>query len=121
MNRFKLCFQIHIVSLLAGDGEEPDRLGAECRGAQLGRAVQVDPIKLTLKASGIKRLKLKHVKLLSRFAYKFNLRRYSLGTHAPLLDPMGVGHGAGVVGGVSNLENEHSTDVDSTNRNRAYV
>jgi hypothetical protein len=44
----------------------------------LGRAVQVDPIKPTLKAPGTKRLKLKCHKLLSSFAFKFNLRRYSL-------------------------------------------
>jgi hypothetical protein len=40
------------------------------------RAVQVDPIKPTLKAPGTKRLKLKHDKLLSSFAVNFNLRRY---------------------------------------------
>jgi len=39
--------------------------------------VQVDPIKPTLKASGTMRLKLKYVKLLSSFAFKSNLRRYS--------------------------------------------
>ena len=41
-----------------------------------GRAVQVDPIKPTLKAPGTKRLKLKYDKLLSSFAFNFNLRRY---------------------------------------------
>jgi len=39
--------------------------------------VQVDPIKLALQAPGTKRLKLNYVKLLSTFAFKFNLRRYS--------------------------------------------
>jgi len=43
-----------------------------------GRAVQVNPIKPTLKAPGSKRLKLEHEKLLSDFAYNFNLRRYSV-------------------------------------------
>jgi len=43
---------------------------------RLGRVVQVDPIKPTLKAPGIKRLKLKQGELLSIFAFKFNLRRY---------------------------------------------
>jgi hypothetical protein len=43
----------------------------------LGRAVQVDPIKPTLKAPGTKRLKLKHDEPLSRFAFKFNLRRFN--------------------------------------------
>jgi hypothetical protein len=40
-------------------------------------AVQVDPFKPTLKAPGIKLLKLKNDKPLSKFALKFNLRRYS--------------------------------------------
>ena len=39
--------------------------------------MQVDPIKPTLKAGGYKRLKPKYVKLLSSFAFKFNLRRFS--------------------------------------------
>jgi len=43
-----------------------------------GRAVQVDPIKPTLKAPGSERLKLEHEKLLFNFAFNFNLRRYSL-------------------------------------------
>ena len=38
--------------------------------------MQVDPIKPTLKAPGTKRLKLTYHKLLSSFAFKFNLRRY---------------------------------------------
>jgi len=46
-----------------------------------GRAVQVDPIKPTLEAPGIKRLKLKLDILLSTFAFKFNLRRYNLAAH----------------------------------------
>ena len=37
--------------------------------------MQVDPIKPTLKAPGTKRLKLKCDKSLSKFAFKFNLRR----------------------------------------------
>jgi hypothetical protein len=44
--------------------------------------VQVDPIKHTLKAPGIQLLKLKHDKPLSKSAFKFNLRRYTL---APVL------------------------------------
>ena len=39
--------------------------------------MQVDPIKLTLKAPGTKRLKLKYDKLLSTSAFNFILRRYS--------------------------------------------
>ena len=38
--------------------------------------MQVDPIKSTLKAPGIKLLKLKYDEPLSNFAFKFNLRRY---------------------------------------------
>jgi len=41
--------------------------------------VQVDPIKPTLKAPGIKRLKLEYDVLLSNFALKFNLRRFNQG------------------------------------------
>jgi len=38
--------------------------------------VQVDPIEPTLRAPEIKRLKLKMIGLLSKFAFDFNLRRY---------------------------------------------
>jgi len=41
--------------------------------------VQVGPIKPTLKAPGTKRLKLKCDGLLLSFAFKFNLRRYTMG------------------------------------------
>jgi hypothetical protein len=41
----------------------------------LGKAVQLDPIKPTLKAPGIKLLKLKYGKPRSIFAFKFNWRR----------------------------------------------
>jgi hypothetical protein len=41
--------------------------------------VQVNPIKPTLKAPGIKLLKLEFDKPLSNFAFKFNLRRYTVG------------------------------------------
>jgi hypothetical protein len=40
-------------------------------------AVQLDPIKLTLKAPGNKRLKLKYDELPSNFAFNFNLRRHN--------------------------------------------
>jgi len=59
---------------------DPDRvllLGQPVR-VRAGRAVQVDPIKPTLKAPGTKRLKVKYDKPLSKFAFKFNLRRYTL-------------------------------------------
>jgi len=45
----------------------------------LGRPVQVEPMKPTLKASGSKRLKLLFDEALSSFAFKFNLRRYIWG------------------------------------------
>jgi len=38
--------------------------------------VKIDPIESTLKPPGTKRLKLKHYKLLSSFAFNSNLRRY---------------------------------------------
>ena len=44
-----------------------------------GRAVQVDPVKPTLKAPGTKRLKLEYDEVLSSFAFKSNLRRYTAG------------------------------------------
>ena len=45
----------------------------------LGRAVQVNPIKQTRKPYGTISLKQKYCKLLSNFAFTFNLRRYNLG------------------------------------------
>ena len=48
-----------------------------------GRAVQVDPIKPMLRAPGTERLKLKQSVLLSRFAFKFNLRRYIVAPPPP--------------------------------------
>jgi len=51
----------------------------ETTSQELGRAVQVDPVKPTSKPPGTKRLKLKHDEVLSNFAFNFNLRRYSWG------------------------------------------
>jgi hypothetical protein len=48
-------------------------------GDAKGRAVQVAPIKPTLKAPGTKRLKLDYDAPLSSVAFKFNLRRYTKG------------------------------------------
>jgi len=42
--------------------------------------VQIDPIKPELKPPGTKRLKLKCDVLLLNFAFKFNLRRYAMGS-----------------------------------------
>ena len=47
--------------------------------------MQVDPIRPTLKAPGTKRFKLDCDELLSTFALKFNLRRYSQETILNLL------------------------------------
>ena len=46
-------------------------------GPKVGGAV--DPMKSTFKAPGSKLLKLEQEKLLSNFAFKFNLRRYTQG------------------------------------------
>jgi hypothetical protein len=43
--------------------------------------VQLDPFKPTSKAPGTKRLKLKHVEMISKFAFKSNLRRYDEECH----------------------------------------
>ena len=42
--------------------------------------MQVDPIKPRLKAPGTRRLKLQYDELLSTFAFKFDLRRYTKGS-----------------------------------------
>jgi len=52
-----------------------------------GRAVQVDPIKPTLKPTGTKRLKFNFDELLSTSAFKFNLRRYISVAAAPPSPP----------------------------------
>jgi len=44
-----------------------------------GTAVQVDPIKPTLKAPGAKPLQLKYDEMLSKFAFEIDLRRYNEG------------------------------------------
>jgi len=49
--------------------------------------VQVDSIKIVLKAPMVPALELQYVKVLSNFAFKVNLRRYSAG--------LGAGPGAG--------------------------
>ena len=64
--------------------------GGGCRadgGTPPGRAVQVDPIKPTLKAPGSGRLKLKCDEPLSNFAFKFNLRRYTQAAWAASTPP----------------------------------
>jgi hypothetical protein len=64
---------------------------ARARGGDgRGGAVQVDPIKSTLKAPRSSGLKLEHEKLLSTSAFKFKLRRYT----AELLRKTGAGTGS---------------------------
>ena len=55
-------------------------LGPGGRFVLLGKAVQIKPMKPTLKAPGTERLTLKYDEPLSNFAFKFNLRRYTWGT-----------------------------------------
>jgi hypothetical protein len=49
-----------------------------------GKAVQVEPIKSTLKAPGSKHLRLAHDKLPLNFAFNFNLRRYIMASPSAL-------------------------------------
>jgi len=72
---FNFCFQIQLAPLQ--HGADTDHVCAPLDAGRHGRAVQVDPIKLTLKVPGTKRLKLKCDGPLSNFAFKFNLRRCS--------------------------------------------
>ena len=51
----------------------------------LGKAVQVDPSKATLKAPGTNLLTPKYDERLSNFAFSFNLRRYHLVMELPAL------------------------------------
>ena len=60
----------------AGGGRR--RRGRRRAAVPPGRAVQLDPIKSTLRAPVIKRLKLNYDEPLSNFAFNFNLRRYNL-------------------------------------------
>jgi len=53
--------------------------------------VQVHPIKPTLKAPGTKRLKLEYDVLLSNFAFRFNMRRYSKGLKMLINRQLGEG------------------------------
>ena len=66
---------------------------ADPRARALGRAVQVVPIKPTLKPPGTKRLKLKYDELLSNFAFNFNLRRYTWSIYKSIYVPRSGGAG----------------------------
>jgi hypothetical protein len=66
------------------DAVERIVLGTTRRAAPArGRAVQVDPIKPEFKPPGTTRLKLKCDDPLSNFAFKINLRRYTVALAAP--------------------------------------
>ena len=60
----------------AGAAAVPRGVYAAHGGAAPGKAVQVEPTKSIMNAPGNKRLKLQYGKLLSSFAFNFNLRRY---------------------------------------------
>ena len=60
-----------------GVREEMDTMCRQLTGH--GRAVQVDPLKPTLKVPGTKRLTLEFDEPVSSFAFRFNLRRYAMG------------------------------------------
>ena len=89
---------------------------------QHGRPVQLDPIKPNLKPPGTERLKLKCDVLLSTFALKFNLCRYSMALHCIILYVPWLAVTFSVapltykVGG--GIENKNSIHVESTNLNR---
>jgi hypothetical protein len=68
---FNFCFPFQLAALQVG-------VLRHRRDDVPGRAVQVDPIRPTLKPTGTKRLKLNCDVLLSTSAFEFNLRRYSL-------------------------------------------
>jgi hypothetical protein len=68
---------------LGGGGVLADRVRQPLLPPQLrrpGEAVQSEPMKPKLKAPGTKRLKLKYENMLSRFAFKCNLRRHVWGS-----------------------------------------
>jgi hypothetical protein len=70
---------------ISGRPYDEDARGRGCGGGQRrrrGEAVQVDPIKPTLKPSGAKRLKLNYDEPLSSFPFKFICRRYTVAASA---------------------------------------
>ena len=64
--------------------------------ARRGRAVQVDPIKPTLKAPEIKLLQLEYGKPLSKFAFTIILRRYIVEVRNGGLDALFGADGRGL-------------------------
>jgi hypothetical protein len=71
-----------------------------------GRAVQVDPIKPKLKPPGTKRLKLQYDEPLSKYAFKFNLRRYTMdGANVEIAEEIGEVGRCGLT--LSNSRSKH--------------
>ena len=63
--------------------------------------MHADPIKPTLRAPGTKRLKLSYDGSLSKFAFKFNLRRYTMYADQP--HAREAGHVAGAAAFVASV------------------
>ena len=80
----KFCLKFEAAALREGGARAAVHTGEQAGrpAASHGRAMQVEPIKPTLKAPGIKLLKLKCDRPLSKFALKFNLRCYSTASNA---------------------------------------
>jgi hypothetical protein len=68
---------VDVCKPLAGGGGRVLRRRPHVAVRRHSGAVQIDPIKRTLKPPGINRLKLNYDQLLSNFAFIFKLRRYS--------------------------------------------
>jgi hypothetical protein len=78
MIRFRALLSNQLAPLHRGaEWNHPDLAGG--RERDIGKVVQVDCIRLTLKPPGTKRLKLRYDEAPSIFAFKFNLRRYTSG------------------------------------------
>jgi hypothetical protein len=88
MSCFQIFLSISTCATTAGAhrGDVPQHRARLLRRAR-GGAVQLDPIKHTLKAPGTERLKLKYDEPLSKVTFKFNLRRYNVGPAADGDDP----------------------------------
>jgi hypothetical protein len=86
-----------------------------------GRAAQVEPIKPTLKLPGTKRLKLECDEPISKFALKFNLRRYNpaSGSKTPLTDS--IRQMTATAGGISFAKLQASVQEAAVRRRSSAV
>jgi len=73
----RVAYPAHLIGVPDPDGGNRELPFQRLKALLLGRAVRVDPIKPTLKTPGSHRLKLEYDEMVSNFACKFNLRRYS--------------------------------------------